>query len=382
MHLIFFTHPSFFESESMPRFTHQLMAGMKERHHTVELWTVEPFFYKMLPGSFIRKWMGYLDQYVRFPWQVKKRLKTLPKDALLVITDHALGAWVPLMAHRPHVIHCHDFIAQQSALRLLPVYQMSWTGKLYQAYIRSGFRHGKHFISVSKKTKQDLENLLTSQPITSEVVYNGLNPLHHSYAPADCRTWIRQKWKIDCSQGYLLHVGGNQWYKNRLRVVEIYNAWRETSEQSLPLLLIGSSPDEALQKACDASPYEEDIYFLTQINDEELSRIYSGARLLIFPSKAEGFGLPIAEAMACGCLVLTIDQAPMTEVAGDAAYLIQPEMELPQIASFIDNILSQSSQESDLMRLKGFLNVRRFSQASMLLQMEKIYHRICNSSAL
>src|SRR5690606_565450 len=116
MNIVFFAHPHFLGQQSMPRFARMLSEGMKEQGHKVEIWMPKPVFYNLPFLTILKKWMGYIDQFIIFPSQVKKRLHVCPDDTLFVFTDHALGPWIPMVAHRHHVIHCHDFLAQRSAM--------------------------------------------------------------------------------------------------------------------------------------------------------------------------------------------------------------------------------------------------------------------------
>src|SRR5690242_18665361 len=139
MRIIFFTHPSFLSHQSMPRFANMLTEGMKKRGHEVEAWAPKPYFFKLpLPTAF-KKWLSYIDQYILFPIIIKRRINKRSKDTLFVFTDHALGPWIPLVKDRPHVVHCHDFLAQRSAMGEVPENLTSWSGKQYQAFIRRGY---------------------------------------------------------------------------------------------------------------------------------------------------------------------------------------------------------------------------------------------------
>jgi hypothetical protein len=111
MKIVILTHPQFLSSESMPRFARMISQGMQARGHSTDEWTAKPFFYKLpFPAKF-KKWLGYIDQFIVFPLQVRRRLHQLAPDTLFVFSDQALGPWVPLVANRPHVIHVHDFMA-------------------------------------------------------------------------------------------------------------------------------------------------------------------------------------------------------------------------------------------------------------------------------
>ena len=239
----------------MSRYAKLLSEGMKHRGHEVEIWYPAGFFFHLPFSSTIKKWFGYIDQYIIFPIQVRRRLKKCSPDTLFVFTDQALGPWIPLVADRPHIIHCHDFLAQRSALGEFAENPVSWTGRKYQAFIRRGYRKGKNFISVSEKTKQDLLYFLETTASFSEVVYNGLTQPFVAGDTEKIRKILSAKTKIDLNDGYLLHVGGNQWYKNRSGVIYIYDAWRSLNNKKLPLLFIGELPSKSLLKIYNQSPY-------------------------------------------------------------------------------------------------------------------------------
>lgn len=368
----------------MPRFAGMLAKGMKERGHRTEIWTPKAIAFNLPFPTSLKKWLGYVDQYVIFPKEVRDRLKKINSETLFVFTDQALGPWVPLVTDRPHIIHCHDFLAQFSAVEKNVENPIAWSGKQYQKMIYKGYSKGKNFISVSKKTRKDLHHFLSFNPDVSKVVYNGLN---REFSPGEAQKMRQNLYKyfgIELSSGYILHVGGNQWYKNRSGVIEIYNAWRHTYNQSLPLLLIGESPNKNLEQKHVDSPYKNDIHFLTNVPDEVVKTAYSGATVFLFPSLAEGFGWPIAEAMASGCPVITTNEAPMTEVAGEAGFLIarQPQdlshrknwaNDSSEILNSVINLTQQKRKEC---MEKGIVNARRFDKDDALDEIEKIYRLI------
>lgn len=382
MNLVFFAHPMFLEHQSMPRFARMLAEGMQQRGHSVQLWAPEARFFNLPSPQALKKWLGYIDQFAVFPGTVKKRVKTCPDDTLFIFTDHTLGPWVPIVADRPNVIHSHDFMAQQSAAGEIEENHTKWTGRKYQQYIRNGYSKGKNFIPISKKTRDDLLKFLPDKPQISDLVYNGLNQSFVPKDPIEARITLGHKTGIDLREGFLLHVGGNAWYKNRLGVIELYNAWRDQSSSKLPLLLIGQKPDKATRDLFNRSAYNVDIHFLTDIEDEFLRIAYNGATVFLFPSLAEGFGWPIAEAMASGCPVLTTNEAPMTEVAGEAGFLIprRPFGESREWAKTgactIEEIVQLDENQRQLAITAGLENVLRFDPNLVLDRIENIYKKI------
>ncbi|MCK4671254.1 MAG: glycosyltransferase family 4 protein [Candidatus Aegiribacteria sp.] len=126
---------------------------------------------------------------------------------------------------------------------------------------------------------------------------------------------------------YFLYVGSAYPRKNLDRVLEAYLALPETQKKKhfLVLLLTGVASHLSDFKERNRNTLSEpNIIVLDSVSEEELVRLYSSAVAFLFPSLDEGFGLPIIEAMRCGCPVITSNVSCMPEVAGDAAILVDP----------------------------------------------------------
>jgi glycosyltransferase involved in cell wall biosynthesis len=384
MKIILFSHPSFLSSQSMPRYANMLLQGMKERGHQVVVWTPKARFYKLLLPQSLKKWLGYIDQYLVFPFEVKLKLRNCSQDSFFVFADQALGPWVPLVKNRDHVVHCHDFLALKSALGKISENPTSYTGKKYQNFIKNGFSQAKYFICISQKTKEDLEELHSGQILSSVVCYNGLNRHFEALDPIASRSLLGKKLNLDVAKGYILHVGGNQYYKNRKGVLEIYNQWRSTSTEKRPLLMIGSEPTFELISLHEESAYKNDIHFITGLSDDYINYAYSGASCLLFPSLDEGFGWPIAEAMASGSLVITTNRAPMNEVGGTAAFYIDKRpVETLQLkewkasaSTVLEKVISLNRIEREQLVQESHIQSQKFDTALSLDAIENYYKEI------
>ncbi len=163
----------------------------------------------------------------------------------------------------------------------------------------------------------------------------------------------------------------------------MYSAWRAKGG-ALPLLLIGEALTPALTKFVADSPYKADIYLRGGLTDEYVHLAYAGASVFLFPSLAEGFGWPIAEAMASGCPVITTNEAPMTEVAGAAGFLVprRPYHEKEaaawamKAAEVVEQVLTLTAAERQQAIDAGLLNTKRFNSEKTLSQIEEIYKQI------
>ena len=387
MNLVLHTHPAFLGLTSQNHFARSLADAFRQRGHTVEVRRPEACVRRWVSRGSLSKWAGYIDQYLLFPQQMRAAMRHDPPDTLYVFCDQALGPWVPLAAHRPHVVHCHDLLALRSALGQIAENRTSLTGCLYQRHIRRGFRHARHFISISRHTRDDLHRHGGVVPVTSEVVYNGLNHPYLRLAPEVVRRRLLQAGLPADSPRCVLHVGGGQWYKNSVGVVLLYASYvhiaQREGETPLPLWMVSPPPDAALRAALAKVPAMGLVRFFSGLDTDTLEALYSHAELLLFPSLAEGFGWPIVEALACGCPVITTDAAPMTEVGGDVAVY------LPRLASTDDanlwaqkgaqvlvEVLKRPSAEREERAAMGCAWARRFAADVAIEGYLSIYQRV------
>jgi len=380
MRIVVLGHPQYFGSHSMNRFAAMVAQGMADRGHEVALWTPESMLRRFAIGRASRKWLGYLDQYLLFPLLVRWRLRGGRAGTVVVLADHALAIWLHFLRGYPHVIHSHDFTALRALAGELPQMELSRITRVYQRMIRASLRLGRNFIAVSHKTAQDLARFHGGQGYRCSVVYNGLN---YPYAPLDAdraMARLQRAGHAGLVPGALLHIGGNDWYKNRLGVLSLYLAYCRLVDVPRPLWLIGVAPTDALRAlAAQAEAAGGQVHWLVGLDTECVHAAYALASLLLFPSQAEGFGWPIIEAMACGTPVLTVDRDPMREVAGGAARLIPPmddadaagwaARHAPALAAMLE---WSAAERAEVVR-RSLQHAARFSAEQALDQYERLY---------
>jgi glycosyltransferase involved in cell wall biosynthesis len=373
MKIVLFCHPSFLHSQSMPRFARMLEKAYLERGHQVRMWSPKAITYALQPHGRFSKWFGYVDQYILFPLWVRMKLAKEPRDTLFVFCDQALGPWVPLVKSRPHVVHVHDLLALRSALGEIPENPTGATGRIYQRFIRNGFRQSRHFISISKNTRDELHRVGNVAPASSAVVYNGLN---YPYAPlpTDERLAILRAAGLPVTdRGFLLHLGGNAWYKNLTGLIHLYAAYARGCEKPLPLWCISPPPNAAQKAALAEVPPQGEVRFFSGLDNRTLQAMYGHTSAFLFPSLAEGFGWPLIEAQACGTLVVTTDAPPMNEVAGPAACYL-PRLDGPEAlaawaahgAQALSRLLALPAAEREQRIAQGLAWTSRFNAAEAI----------------
>lgn len=175
---------------------------------------------------------------------------------------------------------------------------------------------------------------------------------------------------------YILYVGGLEARKNLLRMLQAFAKLADWSTR-WKLLVVGArrfnrSPEvmNALQELDLAGL----VRFTPYIPEQDLPAVYCGADLLVFPSLFEGFGFPVLEAMACGTPVITSCSSSLPEIAGNAAFLVDP-YDVQELASAIHSMLSDP-ELAEKLRRRGLRHAQRFSWESTARQTLAVYQEL------
>lgn len=346
------------QQKSMLRFG-ELMSGLLTgAGHDVRIVQPPSVLGKLRPAEAgVGKWLGYVDRFVLFLPQLKREAAWAD---VVHICDQANAVYVPILGTKPHLVTCHDLLGIRSALGEIAANPTSWSGRVYQRWILSGLRKAQRIVCVSEHTRRELLAVAHLPAWRTAVVPNALNYPYSPMRPPECRARLLAL-GFGESLPFFLHVGGNQWYKNRLGVVRIFAnlATRGGFERS-HLLMVGKPWTREMRHLVSASGLSGRVHELVDVANEDLRALYSAAEALIFPSLQEGFGWPIVEAQACGCAVFTTNRAPMTEVGGDAAVYFDPD-DPAEAARAIAGGLGDAGTR----RLRGLENAERFSSEAM-----------------
>lgn len=368
--------------ESMQRYAACFEAELKSRGVVVNLIKPRVILGGLIGNPFLSKWLGYIDKFIFFPFELNRaivQLSQLKGPVLVHICDHSNSPYVHTLKNQPHVVTCHDMLAIRKALsRIKGQVGTGFTGRIFQRFIVKGLERARAIVCVSEQTRHEL---LEGTGVSSDkvsVVYNGLN---YNYQPMDtafARNVVnslmeRCGYSLTCK--FILHVGGDSWYKNRTGLIEIYARMRYLDSNTPPLILLGKTPNEGLIKMiadCDVANY---VYVITGADNQELNAFYSLADLFIFPSLAEGYGWPVAEALASGCRVLTSDRAPLTEVGGSVVSYANPE-DINGFARKAMDMLANTQNERRDQVMLGLDRAQHFRTGSMVDSYLNLYIKI------
>ncbi len=193
-------------------------------------------------------------------------------------------------------------------------------------YFRISYRKSmvfcKKIITVSEFSKARIRVVGHVSREKIKVVYNGVSEVFFSgEIPSDA---LKEKYKLP--DGYLLCLSTLEPRKNLSLLVKAYEALLLEGRELPALVLAGRKGWKMENFLAEVHPKAvEKIHFTGFVDDEDLPAIYAGAKLFVFPSKYEGFGIPPLEAMAAGCPVLSSDAASLPEVLEDAASYFESE---------------------------------------------------------
>jgi glycosyltransferase involved in cell wall biosynthesis len=357
----------FDRQQSMVRVADLLESGLRSMGVNVKVTRPPLFFGRILPDrANLGKWLGYLDKFLLFPLILIRQARDCD---LVHIADHSNAMYGFWLGSKKTVTNCHDLLAIRSALGEFSEHRTGFTGKILQKWILAGLRRVGLIACISEATRQDALRLTGRSEREVSRIYLGLGKIFQAELERNLQANrteldLPKKTPSDqtaprtepCSTTYILHVGGETWYKNRAGVFEIYSIVRKKLGPSSPDLIMVGPP---LRNSGDG------IFFLQDLSDQDLVILYRQAQLLLFPSLYEGFGLPVIEAQACGCPVVTTGRAPLTEIGGDGAAYIANPMDSGAAADKVVEVLQLGPAEREQMKKRGFRNAAQFSEPEM-----------------
>lgn len=308
--------------------------------------------------TILRAPRGWLQ--AAFPWR-------LWRDRVNLV--HLPSTIVPFLVPCPAVVTVHDL-----AFRHCPqTYARSDLRMQFRA-LASAAARAAHFIAVSESTARDLITFARVAPERVSVIPLGVSPIFTPDGPPLASDAFDHAEQL--SEGYILHTGGLHPRKNLERLLEAYAGL--SAEMSLPPLAIAGDPQSRwgrhLVQRAQSLGLAGSVVFTGSLSESLLAALYRRARLVVYPSLYEGFGLPILEGMASGVPVLTSDRSSMPEVAGNAAILVDPES-AEQIAQGLRAGLTDEGLREELVP-RGLARSRYYTWELTARETLAVYKRV------
>ncbi|MGI0133429.1 MAG: glycosyltransferase family 4 protein, partial [Candidatus Micrarchaeaceae archaeon] len=269
------------------------------------------------------------------PWQISRALTCceLRPDVFW-----SAGFLPSARRYVPSVVTVHD---------LIHMHFHSWAHRVYyNNVLRPLYRRCSAIICVSEYTRSEFIDWSHVDPGHVHVVYNGVSSRFH-LATAHDRTGLR----------YIFYPGNKRKHKNLPMLLQAY-CRSSLMREGIKLVMTGSPTSEIMSEVSGLK-LSDRVVFVGLLSDEELPDWYRNAEFTVFISLYEGFGLPILESMAVGTPVLTSRVCAMPEVAGGAAYEVDPS-DCDAIAAGMDTLLHDSDMRASL-RSRGLERAKHFS---------------------
>jgi glycosyltransferase involved in cell wall biosynthesis len=237
----------------------------------------------------------------------------------------------------------------------------------------------KHFNKIKRRCVMAADAVLCISETTRQDVINfyGLNQNRAHVIHLACSNLFRkmENQEIDYEMSvygpYFLYVGSRVHYKKFDLLLDALSKYKQ---KGIGLLVVGPPWSDEEIKRMDMLKIRDRVRLLSGIDDEMLCRLYNRAEAFIYPSLYEGFGIPLLEAMACGCPVIASRIPTTVEVAGDCPIYIEPD-ELDDMINAFDIVLSEG-RNSDRVR-DGFEQAKRYSWYKTAAKTLDAYRLLC-----
>lgn len=276
-----------------------------------------------------------------------------------------------LLAPRPRsIVTIHDL----AFLKLHDIYDPG--RRLYKKIMaKLSISRAEAIIAVSENTARDITELLSIPRQRIHVIPNGIDSIFQQLHYDICEEYRTRR--LGGIEPFILFVGTLEPRKNVLRLLEAHRMLQKMGVKRIPLVLAGHRgwKSEQIVNTIREGMAEGSVHWLGYVPRDELPILYNLCRIFVYPSLYEGFGFPPLEAMACGAPVITSRNSSLSEVAGDAALLVDP-LDVEALASTMARLIEDRALR-DQMRHKGLEHARKYNWEETARLTMDVYQKVC-----
>lgn len=289
---------------------------------------------------------------------------------------HCTANTAPFFCDVPLVLTLHDVIFMEKKERKSSSSAYQRYGNMYRSWIVPHVtKKATQVVTVSNYEKGQITAQLPLREDKISVVYNGLSTYFRRPSTPAQEALVKQRYHLPAQ--FLFFLGNTDPRKNLTNVLEAFSKLAEKEENIE--LVIGSLSEQNIENELiklNLLHLRRRIRCIGYVPDFLLPIIYKQAEVFLYPSLHEGFGLPILEAMSCGTPVVTSTSTAMPEVAGDAAFLVNP-YDVNDILRGLEEALTHNTLRSSKVTA-GLQRVNQFSWDTSARQMQEIYQSIAS----
>jgi len=276
----------------------------------------------------------------------------------------------PLLSPGKLVVSIHDLIhlMPEGHNHRCSVWAYAW------AMLHLVARRANHIVTGSEDAKRQIVERLGVRESKVTTIYHGVSSEFRKLNGETARAAVSHA-RVRQSP-YMLCVSALRPHKNLIRLLAAATRFWERTNSVCDLLIIGSGEQEkaCLLNECGRLHIAHKVFFIADIADDLLPSFYAAAQFLVMPSLAEGFGLPIVEAMACGTPVICSRASSLPEVGGDAVLYFDP-LNVEDMANAMERV-SASAEMRALLQEKGLKRAQGFSWLESARKHDEVYSRV------
>ena len=320
----------------------------------------------------------FVNRFVDYSSWVQRHVNDFD---LFHIIDHSYAHLIHVLPPNRTVVTCHDLDTFRCVLEPSRDHRPAWF-RLMTRRILAGFRKSAHVLAVSAATREELLKHKLFAPELITVVPNGVHPSCSTEADTAADAAAARLLGPDNGTLWLLNVGSTQPRKRIDVLLRVFASVLQEFPHARLVRAGGGLTEEHFQLA-KALNIQEAIVNLPHLERATLAAVYRRAALLLHTADAEGFGLPVIEAMACGCPVVASDIPVLREVGGASATYC-PVGDVPAWKSSVVALLQSGMHQTNewvRSRERASAHAARFSWAENGRQTARIYRQVLAANA-